>query len=330
MKKFLLHITIIFLSLTARAQDPHFSQFFMAQQLMNPASVGTTSEGWRISSNYRKQWGNAGTPISTATVGMDWKMNDRGEEASHLGGGIMLMADQSMNNAFKSVYASGSLAYHARLSEKQQLGLGMQASFGNRRIDYSRLTFGEQFTSGGFDMSLPSGEMAISKMKSFISLGAGLLYRYQYDYINLDFGVSAFHVNKPAQTYVQDENQVIPIRWTSHVNIDYVASELVILNAGAIFQQQAKQQYVTVGGAVSLDISGGERANMLTVGGWYRSGDAVYPYVGILKGDLQFGMSYDITVSKQKTGAMNPQSFEFSLLLRQPGREKGILYCPWR
>lgn len=64
---------------------------------------------------------------------------------------------------------------------------------------------------------------------------------------------------------------------------------------------------------------------MLTVGGWYRSGDAVYPNVGILKSDLQFEMSYDITVSKQKTGAMYPQSFEFSLLLRLPGRERG--YC---
>ena len=104
----------------------------------------------------------------------------------------MLMADQSMNNAFTSTYASGALAYHARLSEKQQLGLGLQASFGNRRLDYSKLTFGEQFTSGGFDMALPTGEMALSKMKSFISLGAGILYRYQYDYVNLDFGAAAF------------------------------------------------------------------------------------------------------------------------------------------
>ena len=60
---------------------------------------------------------------------------------------------------------------------------------------------------------------------------------------------------------------------------------------------------------------------MFTVAGWYQSGDAVNPYVGILKGDLQFEMSYDITVSKQKTAAINPQHFEFSLLLRQPGGE---------
>ena len=63
---------------------------------------------------------------------------------------------------------------------------------------------------------------------------------------------------------------------------------------------------------------------MFTVGGWYQSGDAVNPYVGILKGDLQFEMSYDITVSKQKTAAMNPQRFEFSLLLRQPGGRRGF------
>ena len=50
---------------------------------------------------------------------------------------------------------------------------------------------------------------------------------------------------------------------------------------------------------------------MFTVAGWYQSGDAVNPYVGILKGDLQFEMSYDITVSKQKTAAINPQHFEF-------------------
>jgi type IX secretion system PorP/SprF family membrane protein len=177
MKKLLL-LAMIIAFFDVQAQDPHYSQFFTAPQLLNPANIGAGQGDWRILSNYRQQWANAGTPFTTISTSADAKVVGRGDEENVLGLGVTATADQSMNGAFKSIYAGMGLAYHIHLNENHQLGLGMQASYGQRKLDYSQLTFGEQFSSGGFDITLPSGETTLSNMRPYISLAAGMLYRF--------------------------------------------------------------------------------------------------------------------------------------------------------
>jgi len=329
MKKLVVYIASFSLTIIVAGQDPHFSQFFMAPQLINPSSVGTGSSTWRTTANYRQQWANVGTPFTTVALSTDWKMHDQEENSGYLGAGFTLLSDQSMSGAFKSVYANGSLAYHANIGVGEGLGLALQCAYGNRTIDYSQLTFGEQFTSGGFDVNLPTGEAALSKMKPFISVGAGLIYNVSHDYLNLDLGVAAFHMNRPRQTFVEDDKQLLPVRYTAHANLDYVLSDLVVVNFSSVFQMQARQNYISGGGTLGYDISGGQRKNMFFAGGWYRVNDAAYPYVGLLIGNLQIGLSYDVTVSKQKQSLYSPRSFELSLMFRGFQKE-GVIPCPWK
>ena len=205
MKKYFLHIITFFIAASAvHGQDPHFSQFFMAPQLLNPATSGTGSGDWRIMSNYRQQWGNAGTPFNTFSFSGDAKLKGKEAGQNILGANLTMMADQSMDGAFKSVYASGGLAYHQQMGDHHRLGVGLQTTYGSRRLDYSRLTFGEQFTSGGFNISLPTGETALSGMKPYFSVSAGLLYSYSSEFLNADLGVAGFHLNKTMQTFIND------------------------------------------------------------------------------------------------------------------------------
>ena len=46
--------------------------------------------------------------------------------------------------------------------------------YGNRRMDFSKLNFEDQFTGNGFDTNLPTGESALSNMKPYFSTAAGL------------------------------------------------------------------------------------------------------------------------------------------------------------
>ena len=58
-------ILISFTGLTLQAQDVHFSQFYAAPLLVNPAQTGNFSGTARVGANYRDQWGSITVPYRT-------------------------------------------------------------------------------------------------------------------------------------------------------------------------------------------------------------------------------------------------------------------------
>jgi type IX secretion system PorP/SprF family membrane protein len=335
MKNKIFTILILTISINCLGQDPHFSQFFMAPNFLNPALTAASKSDWRIMGNLRQQWGNAGTPYNTQVIAGEMKLlgrdtynpSENNPNTLAIGGAFML--DQSMYGAFKSTYAIGTLAYKAFLTNEQSISIGMHGMYGNRVIDYSRLTFGEQFTSGGFDASFPSGEQALSTMKPFFSLGAGLLYSYSTDELNIEVGAAAYHLNSPKQSFLNDPSQIVPKRYVAHANIEYPVSDLLSLNFNSCYQIQALPSYFSIGGALGFDLTG-EKNSVLFAGGWFREGDSFYPYLGWNIGMVQIGFTYDVTHSKQNLGPSIPRSFEMSFAVRQksdPDRKTGVS-CP--
>ncbi len=328
---------ILAFSLT-KAQDPHFSQFFMASQFINPALAGSGAKDWKVSCNWRQQWGNASTPFNTQCFSGEFKLKGKNEkdgtpskDGTLAIGGTLLM-DQSMYGAFKSTYAVGTFAYHQPIAVDDEfmesIGIGLHTLYGNRTIDYSRLTFGEQFSSGGFDVTLPSGETALSSLKPFVSVGAGLLYKYRDKAKSFKLGASVFNLNKPKQSFLQDPLQVIPYRYVAHMSAEFLPSEETIISINGVYQSQALPSYFAIGGTIGKDISGGDKKTILYAGGWFREGDSFYPYVGWLQGKVQVGLSYDVTHSKQNQGPSVPKSFEFSLTLTKENTKEGEIPCP--
>src|SRR5688572_27094227 len=214
---------VILLSLSwnkkSYAQDPSFSQFFSSPLNINPALTGNINGDWRIISNMRTQWIGPASPYNTGTVSYDSKIFQNKianvvEEKGTFGVGAMLMYDQAFAGIQKSTYGSLNLSYSMVLanneSNVQRLGVGFGAIYGRRYIDFGRLDFEEQFTGNGFDTNLPTGEYALSNMKPYFSASTGLTYSIKSEKSNLDMGVAAFHVNKPKQTFLEDEHQVLP------------------------------------------------------------------------------------------------------------------------
>ncbi len=68
---------LIFLSLTAlqqvKAQDPHYTQYYVYPSWLNPALTGVFDGSTRVSAIYRNQWGNISTPYNTPGVSADFK-----------------------------------------------------------------------------------------------------------------------------------------------------------------------------------------------------------------------------------------------------------------
>jgi type IX secretion system PorP/SprF family membrane protein len=327
----------LLLAAVMRGQDPSFSQFFSSPLNVNPALTGNINGSWRVISNLRSQWSGPAYPYMTGTISFDTKLlKNQIPENSILGGGAMMMYDKAMGGVLKSNYASLNGSYNLQVAEGveggvHRIGAGIGGIYGNRMIDFSRLRFGEQFNGSGFDANLPTGESSLAQMKPYFSISAGLLYTFSSEQSNLDIGVAGFHLNKPKQTFLQDQNQVLPVRYVVHANFEHFISNMLVLNANTIYQKQSSTSYYSIGGALGYYLS--EDDNILVNGGvWYWSRNAVVPYVGFVYRNFQVGVTYDITVNELNNAARRPNTWEIALILRGDSGEKntGIIPCPWK
>jgi type IX secretion system PorP/SprF family membrane protein len=244
----------------------------------------------------------------------------------------MLMSDYAMGGTAKSNYGSLNLSYNIKISEEastQRLALGFGATYASRRMDFSKLDFQDQFTGSGFNTNLPTGEIALSNLKPYMSLNAGMTYSFKTEKSNLDLGIAAFHINKPKQTFLKDENQYLPMRKVAHANFDTYLNDRLVLNTNMIFQYQLAANYFSVGAALSYDLQTDEKV-MVNAGLWYWSKNALIPYCGFSYKEFQLGISYDVTVSKLSQASKKPSTWELSLIIRGVREKIYGIPCPWK
>jgi type IX secretion system PorP/SprF family membrane protein len=317
-------------------QDPSFSQFFSSPLNINPALTANISADWRTILNMRNQWLAPASPYATGTISFDTKLFQRKianvEEDNFVGMGAMMMFDYAMGGIVKSTYASLNLSYNIKLTEwpaTQRLAAGFGLTYASRHIDFKGLNFQEQYTGSGFNTNLPTGESALSNMKPYLSASVGLTYTYATENSNVDIGMAAFHVNKPRQTFLEDENQRLPIRKVAHANFDTYLNDHLILNANMIYQSQLAASYFSVGGALGYDL-GTEEKVIVNGGLWYWSNNALVPYFGFSYKEFQVGVSYDLTTSKLAQASRRPSTWELSIILRGVRSSSRSIPCPWK
>ena len=198
-------------------------------------------------------------------------------------------------------------------------------------MDFSQLTFSEQFGSGGFNTALPTGESSLTSLKPYMSVASGFIYRYRADETDIDFGVSGYHYNKPKQSFLSDSlGNTLPTRFVSHFNMENYLSENFSLSTNAVFQTQASQSYFAAGTILNFGAMDQNVGKIFSVGLFYRSDDAVYPYLGLIVDRWQYGLTYDVAVSKLKTSSYTPRTFELSVIYNLANnnlKERKLVRC---
>ncbi|TCJ14607.1 type IX secretion system membrane protein PorP/SprF [Flaviaesturariibacter flavus] len=330
-------IALLLVSLTAvRGQDPSFSQFFASPLNINPALTANINSDWRAIMHFRDQWSGPVHPYISGTLSFDTKVQQQRmantPEASNIPGiGVLLMYDQTMGGAVKSTYGTVTGSYSVRVVDgdiyKHRVNIGFGATYGRRYVDFSKLDFEEQFTGFGFDTNLPTGEAYLSNMKPYVSLSAGITYSIKSETSNLDIGVAGYHLNRPEQTFIKADKQVIPIRKVAHVNFERLLGDQVLLSTNAIYQFQGDASYFSFGGAAAYFLND---ITAINAGLWYWSNNALVPYAGFAIGNYQLGISYDMTLSKLKTASPRPNTWEVCIIFRGIRTPSKLIYCPWK
>ncbi len=314
------------------AQDPHFSQYFASPVTLNPANVGTFNGNLRVAANYRTQWWNVGSPFTTATVSIEGLLlRNKIREENKLAFSIMALNDASSAGALKSTYLSGGIAYHLALDEyaENSIGLGFNAVYAQKRLDYGKLTFASQFMSGGFNTSVASGE-AFAGANSYTNFNIGAMFQRNTETEKAYVGVAAFNFLDEKLSFTKSgfvEN--VAMRYALNGGYNKLLDNNNSISISTNFMYQAGAYDAIAGAAYSWLIPTGNtyQTNYFTAGAWYRFEDAVIPYVGLTWGDLQLGLSYDIVTNGVKLNTPKNGSFELSLIFTGQKSEKGVK-CP--
>ena len=211
-----------------------------------------------------------------------------------------------------------TVAYHQMIDAGSLLSLGFNVGWANKRINTTNLTFPSQWNGKFFDAHMVGTAPKLDYSNiNYLDMQVGMNYAYfpnERTYLNV--GVSAMHVNKPKESFFNEQegvNNTVPARFTAFLNGSFMVSDMLIVNPNVYASLQARS-YEIVGGLNAHYNMSGDGEKVLIGGIYYRHKDAIIPMVGLGFKDITLTFTYDVTTSEMKNFNNSRGGFEFSLI----------------
>src|SRR5690606_24619192 len=204
------------------------------------------------------QWPEISRAYITSTLSLDFPiLRGRISELDAWGLGVMAMTDKSANGVLSGNFISVTTAYHKGIDEDglQQIGIGFQGTYANRRLDGTKLNFLDELDEDG-GWTLPSGELIDDRQVStgYFDFSVGALYNGSTDgYNNFYLGVSAYHLNRPRESFTGDVFYELPPRVTVNAGGAIpLADRTRTIFISTLYSQQAGASNIVAGGAAGF------------------------------------------------------------------------------
>lgn len=323
------------------AQDVQYSQFYSAPLYLNPAFTGST-KFTRVGANYRSQWPALEANFITMSAYVDHYIDDKNS-----GIGFLIQTDKEGLAGLRSTAFSGFYAYQLPISKDFTVRVGGSAGYTIRDINFSSLTFGDQFDANG-NITGPTAEpLNTGAQKNYFDMALGALLYSQNAWI----GVSNSHTTQPNQSLVGQESR-LPMKWSVHGGYKFFLKSGVI-DHGEYAEEQERSitptvQYKRQGQFDQMDVGLYFTIEPIVIGTWYRgfpfksvggfmNNESIVFLLGYSKRNkdniLNIGYSYDVTISK--LGASSGGAHEFSISYawftgdpRKPPKNVRQIPCP--
>lgn len=313
------------------AQDLHFSQFYEAPLLRNPALAGLYEGDVRIQGIYRSQWGTISNPFQTGSINGEYKFAvGRGDDFLTVGGQVMY--DKAGTIQLQTVQMLPMVNFHKSLSQAKNtyLSLGFMGGIVNRRLDRSRVTTNSQYDGFYYNGSLPDGETfssgySYSDMSVGMSLNSTLGSEDQHTFFA---GLAYHHVTKPLNSFYKNISH-LP-KWVVSGGLKLNLDELTYITLNGDLSVQEPFKEVIAGGMLSKRLGESEGSNYTVhAGTYYRYNDALIPVIKFDVNKISIGLSYDINISNLASASRNRGGFELSLTyLASRPHEYPVILCP--
>lgn len=338
------------------AQDIHFSQFYQAPLHLNPAMTGVMECTQRFSANYRNQWSSViSNEFQTYSASYDMKIP--AAQYDYFGAGISLWGDQAGSGRFATYQARLSGSYSRYMggsrTSSNYLVVGADLALSSRSLNIAKLQWGTQHDGqGGFDPTALSGEDFADDQFLYPDASVGLLWFSRLDdNLNFYIGGAAAHINRPKQSFFNDNQVKLYTKYTIHAGGEIGLNENVSFLPGAVAFFQGPSFQLNAGTSVRFYLNGSSYSSeSFQIGAWTRlvnnyefgfnqmtmtgtdesslGADAMIISARFDYDNYGIGFSYDVNVSDLRTASNSKGSFEFSLVYNICGNESRRVYCP--
>ncbi len=310
---------IIVLTLLAsdysQAQDIHFSQYDLSPINLNPAMTGKFVGDYRFISNYRTQWASVSVPYNTFSLGGDFKNLLSNKKIS---GGIQINHDKAGDSHFKTlqINVSGAYSFAINNDSTQNLSIGMQTGFTNKKIAYDPLFFDAQYDGYSYNANLPTQENFNRFTKTYLNLNFGGAYSKHFDKRkDITAGLALFNISKPQISFNNESASKLNRRIVFHSNAEWIVGNKFNVLPSLLYMRQGKFSEFNFGGSIKYiltDFIGIYRT--VWFGLFYRNKDAGFLTMGMDYDNFKVGVSYDINTSSLVPASRKRGSFEFAII----------------
>jgi len=326
MKKIVQHILFLFMFAGTFAQDPQFSQFYAAPLYLGPSMAGASGNS-RIGLNFRDQWPKLAGKYITYAVSYDQYLS-----RYYSGVGIIFMQDNAGSGKLTTSQVGLNYSYRIRVTKDFFLVPGMQFQYFERKINFSKITFIDQFYG---DQILPGTvELPPDNQTGHVDFSFSLLAFAK----NAWLGGTIDHLMRTNQT-LQVDVRYVPVKLSIYGGIKLALKQELLnrdeqnITLAFNFRNQASMQ--------QLDIGAYYNRLPFMVGLWYRgipviqstkSKDAISISGGLMIKNFTFTYSYDLTVSSLITSTGGAHELALVYIIERPytkSRKKmGSVPCP--
>lgn len=304
-------------ALQALAQGMHFSQYYNAPMLLNPANTALMPDNdYRVGINYRKQWATVPVPYRTYSAYADFQAMRNRNTTNWLGLGLAFFNDKVGNGDLTLSRTEAFVAYHLQLGYSSMISAGLSGGYSRRTVDFSKLTFDTQWDGFSFNTTLPNGENGNVGSTSFFDVGVGVNYAYfpnENVYIKVGAGVA--HINQPKESFYSMVNKM-GIRPTGNVDALFRINAGFIFNPSIYYTTQKGAYEMLYGSLFRFNVGGveGRLANQLIIGAYHRWNESVIGALGFQWSAMKVMSSYDFTISKLGRYNNGNGAFELSFI----------------
>jgi type IX secretion system PorP/SprF family membrane protein len=312
--KFIMGIFLLTFAQDNYAQTPYSSQNFNLNNFFNPATSGFGINN-KVQTIFRTQYEGVGNSYRTIGLAADVALLRKNsyDKNNLFGLGVQAVSEQVLDGILQTNAITLSLANRLFLNETKSssLALGISSTFITRTIDASKLTFGDQFNSGRL-FNATSLEV-INAAPSKFSSNVGVLYTLSNETTFFQLGGSLFYINRSSTEQALEKFEQ-SYQTLAQVNFEKKIWENNTIAFHADYQNRFENEFIYTGAVISIPMKIKEtNFDRMYIGCFYRTKDAIIPYVGLMYKKYKFGLSYDVYQSKMALSSLRPQTIELTI-----------------
>jgi type IX secretion system PorP/SprF family membrane protein len=310
MKKLITSILFTITAITAQAQDPIFTQYFMVPQTINPAFT-SFMEKTSLGVVHRSQW-----PDASLKINSDYAFLNTWAEDMNSGFGVNFLSQRESFTNYSLSQVNASYTYRVQLSDDWYFHPALEVGYGSKSYGFQNLVLEDQLNIGSGTIDQNSNDpLALNNKVGYLDIGAGMLFNNANGWI----GGSLRHLNKPNISFTQAGNLPLDMFFSISGGYEMEMPNSVLpfdskLLITANYMQQSKFNRFDLGagliferfffGAIAATNPAHNSPNAPFI-------TSVNPYFGVQYESFKIGYSYDAVINGMgRSGGVH----EFSLV----------------